>query len=160
MPSETAYVYWDACVFLDYLNNSPGRADVIADVLAQVERSKDKVMTSVLSRVEVAYVQEESLRHALEPQAEARVDALWSDSSVIEIVEVNTEIAVLARQMLREALRRGWKLKPLDAVHLGTAKWGGAREFHTYDADLFKYEEVIECKISEPYVSQGRLPNL
>jgi len=58
---------------------------------------------------------------------------------------VNTEIAVLARQMLREALRRGWKLKPLDSVHLATAKWGGAREFHTYDADLFKYEEVIGC---------------
>lgn len=160
MPNETTYLYWDACVFLDYLNNTPGRADVIADVLAQVERTKDKVMTSVLSRVEVAYVQEESLRHVLDPQAEARINSLWSDSSVIEVVEVNTEIAVLARQMLREALRRGWKLKPLDAVRPATSKWGGAREFHTYDADLFKYEQVIGCKISEPYVSQGRLPNL
>jgi predicted nucleic acid-binding protein len=160
MPSETGYIYFDACVFLEYLNNTPGRADVIADLLAQLERGKDKVLTSVLSRVEVAYIDEESRRGQLDPKVEARIEGLWSDSSVMEIVEVNTEITLLARQMLRAALQRGWKLKPLDAIHLATAKWSGACEFHTYDASLLKYDAVIGCKICEPYVAQSRLPNL
>ena len=160
MASETNYVYFDACVFLDYLNNTPGRSDIIAELLAQAERIKHKVLTSVLSRVEVAYVQEESLGRALDPEVEARIDSLWSDSSVVEIVEMNGEIALLARRMVRDGLCRGWKLKVLDAIHLATAEWAGARQFLTYDSSLFRYSEVVGCPICEPHVAQSRLPNL
>ena len=49
-------------------------------------------------------------------------------------------------------------LKPMDAIHLATAKVHGAFEFHTYDDGLDKYVPDIGFKISPPIANAPKLP--
>jgi len=159
MPSESHFVYWDACVFTSYLNKVPDRIGVITALLEEIENSKqDKIVTSIISRVEVAYTAEEKVNRALNDDEEARINALWADSSVIELAEINEEVCNLARNIMRHAITRGWSLKPIDAIHLATAQWVQSREINTYDMDdLKKYEEIMKIPIRQPMTMTPRL---
>lgn len=55
---------------------------------------------------------------------------------------------------MREAIQKGWSLKPPDAIHLATAKRCGVDEFHTYESALEKYSEIIGCRIGKPQISR------
>ncbi len=91
---------------------------------------------------------------------ESKIDLLWDHDSILELIEVHHEISSIARDLIRQALTNKWALKPLDAIHLASAKWLGIKEFFTYDSALQKYSDYIECKILEPYVLQPNLPNM
>ena len=63
---------------------------------------------------------------------------------------------------MRNAIAQGWSLKPLDSIHLATAKWLSdlgmpVGEFHTYDRQLNKYAAMVGVKILEPYTPQPGL---
>jgi predicted nucleic acid-binding protein len=160
MPDAVQLVYWDACVFLNYINGTLGRVDVLATLLDEVEQSdgSKRIVTSVLSKVEVAFASREKDKRVLDPLIEEAIDFLWADKSVIELVELHDEIARLARTYLRYAVANGYKLKPPDAIHMATAQWVGACELHTYNvADFKRFESLIDCKVCEPYAQQPRL---
>jgi len=160
MPTDTPPLYWDSSVFLAYINGEQGRLPVIDALLAEIEADDDRrIFTSTITRVEVAFAAFEAHSATLDPQALSDIDALWDDRSVVEVVELHDDIALSARGLIREAIARGWSLKPLDAVHLATARWLQATEFHTYDASLHKYGQLVGFTIREPYALQGRLPN-
>lgn len=131
---EPSYLYWDADVFLAYLNEEPGRIVIIESILEDVQNNRNnKIVTSVISKVEVAYIAREKLNQELYSIVEERIDALWNDSSVIEMVDFHDDIAILARSLLREAVNRGWRLKPNDAIHLASAEWAPVTELNTYN---------------------------
>ena len=160
MTSETAPFYWDSSVFLAYINGEPARLPTIDALLAEIEADNQRrIFTSTIARVEVAFAAFEAHSSSLDPRALAEIDALWDDRSVVEVVELHDDIALGARNLMREAIPRGWSLKPLDAVHLATAQWLQAVEFHTYDTSLHKYGELTGLTIRAPYALQGRLPN-
>lgn len=64
------------------------------------------------------------------------------------------------------SILKGWKLKPLDAIHLSTARQERVTEFHTYDNPLHKYAQrgpndepsIVEFSIGPPRALQPRLP--
>ena len=151
--------YWDANIFLYYLNGDSEKLPTLDAILEDISKNgKDKIVTSVLSKVEVAWVASEKNTRALSQDEEARIDALWNDSSVIELVDFNDEITHIARSLLRRSMARGWDgLKTNDAIHLATAEWVGANEEHTYDAKLFRYSELIGLDIKTPVAEQPRL---
>ena len=152
------FIYWDASVFLYYLNAEPDKIQTIEAILDEVQKSKnDKIITSAVSKVEVAFVASEKLNRALSLEEEANIDNLWNDSSVIEIVELNDEITHIARNILRQAMIKDWKPKPMDTIHLASAEWVNAIEMHTYDRGLFKYGELIGIDVKEPIVLQPKL---
>jgi hypothetical protein len=65
MPDEPRLTYWDAACFTSYINGDPHRLPHLESVLDEALRSKGKalVVTSVLSKVEVAFsVQERAAR--------------------------------------------------------------------------------------------------
>jgi len=96
--SSNSLLYWDSDVFLAYLNMDTNRLPIIEAIFEEVEKSNNKIITSVITKVEVAWVAHEKLQRILNQDEEERIESLWSDSSVIEIVEFNDEIAINARK--------------------------------------------------------------
>jgi len=151
-------VYWDANAFLSYVNRYEGRITVLEALL---HSSDVTLYTSAISRVEVAFGGVEQTRRRLDPAVEGMINGLWANPDTIT-VECQDEIGEEARQLMRETFPRGWRLKPADAIHLATARWlidAGVRidEFHTYDADLYKYSSVVGFTICEPNTAQLNL---
>ena len=156
---DPRFIYWDANVFISYLNSIPDRAPVLEAILEAVESSKtDRIVTSVISKVEVVWMAQEKLNRALDRDEEARIDDLWSNEEVIELIDFNDEIAHIARKLMREGMARGWKLRTNDAIHLASAQWVGAIELQTYDLDdMQKFSQLMGLPICNPHAAQLKL---
>ncbi len=159
MQSRAHVLYWDSDVWLSYINAQPDRINTIASLLKQVQDNDDDVIVvSIIAKVEVAFASYEKVRGALDHDMENRIDSLWSDPSVVEVIELNDHVARIARSLIRENVLRGWSMTPNDAIHLASAQWlQGVHEFHTYDTRLHRYSHLIGCDICEPYILQPRL---
>jgi len=157
--TEPRFIYWDANVFLSYLNDDPERVPVLEAILEAIESSKtDRIVTSVLSKVEVAWIAHEKLDRILDREEEARIDEMWNNPDIVELVDFSDEIALKARKFMREGMGMGWKLRTNDAIHLASAQWVGAIELHTYDLDdLQKYSQLLNLIICNPHAIQPKL---
>lgn len=161
MPDTPAF-YWDSCVPLSYINGVPDRMPILDALLESSARGEIRLYTSELSRVEVAFSATEKGQRVLDAETERRIDGLWANPGIITMVEDHRVIAEEARRLMRAAITEGWSLKPLDAIHLATARWlsnvGIAiEEFHTYDERLFRYGAIVGFKIVEPNTAQPTL---
>lgn len=157
MPTNRLY-YWDSNVFLYYLNDDPERVPTLEAILDAISKDdKTTIVTSVISKVEIAWVASEKENRALDDAQEARIDAFWNDSSVVEFIDFNEEITFIARSLKRRAMARGWSLKTYDAIHLASAEWVQAAEMNTYDEQLFKYSELIGIDVKIPIAAQPKL---
>jgi len=159
MKSDVQWLYWDANVFLYYLNGQPDVIPIIEALFEEVQasRGRKKIATSVLSKVEVAYLQQECETQQFQKEIEERIDTLWQDDSVIELIEFHDGIALQAREMIRQARTKGFSLKPADAIHLASARWIEAYEIHTYD-DWSRFSDMVDCPICTPSATQLSLP--
>ena len=157
--SDRRLLYWDSGVFLSYLNENPQRLPILEAILDEVEKSKqDKIVTSAITKVEIAWVAHEKLNRVLDPQEEERIDSLWNDSSIVEVIEFNDEIALIARSLMREGMLNGWKLRTFDAIQIASAEWVQATELNTYNlSDFQKFEGMIGIPIRNPFVAQPKL---
>ena len=164
MPNSRKVVYWDACCFLSYINGTAGRLPIL-DALLRVSVSESegiKLYTSEISKIEVAFSLSEQMQQALDAETEERIEKLWADPDALVTVEYHDGIGLTARDLIRWSITRGWSLKPLDAIHLATAKWLselGIRvaEFHMYDASLFKWASIVGFEILRPQIPQPQL---
>jgi predicted nucleic acid-binding protein len=162
MASSLKYLYWDSNTFLAYMNEEKDRVQTLESLLAECSnKGERKILTSVMAKIEVAFVNSERESGKLNPEIEKAIDALWEDTSAIEIVEVNEDIAHRARGLMRFAASQKVRLTAYDATHLATAAWArkffDIEEFHTYDGKLFKFSQHIGIKICYPFIAQQRL---
>jgi predicted nucleic acid-binding protein len=161
MPTSR-YLYWDSSVFAGYIGQEPDRVDVIQAVWDDIAQHRaDRIVTVTLSVAEVIYVATEQIqtppkpRRILDPQAEAKLEAIWEDPSVY-LVDPPIAVMRMARDLMRKAVPHGWVLKPYDAIQLATAQWVHENfhqilAVHTYD-DWKNYEQFIGIPISKPQV--------
>ena len=161
MKSDTSLIYWDSCLFLSYINGEPGRAEIVEAIWDEIDRDKNRVITSTIAIVEVAYANHERANKMLSLDIETRIDAMWSDPN-ISLVELNYQIAAIAKDLIRDAIPNGWSLRSKDAIHLASALWINrnvlpVKEFFTYDTSLQKYQAMIGIHINEPHVAQPKL---
>jgi len=152
-PNSRKILYWDSCVWLSYINAIPDRLPIIDALLAESASEKGKIMiyTSVISQVEVAFGIVEQTKKILDPQIESEIDELWADRDTLKLLEFHELIGLQARNFMRLGVSRGWQLKPIDAIHLATAKSIPTSEFNTYDTDLIKYSSDLGFPVTEPH---------
>lgn len=99
MAKARTLIYADSCVFTAYFNDEPGRASVCDSVFSEIVKSSThRLVTSVHSLVEVAYLQAERKNRQLQPKALVKIDLLWANSALLEIVEYSEHIARQAAQ--------------------------------------------------------------
>ncbi len=158
MPDEPRRIYWDSNVPLSYLSGTPERVPIIDELFRQARAGDIELVTSSISRVEVAYVQSEKDVGKLDPKVEDAIDALWAPGSPIKTVEFYDLIGDKARTLIRQGITQGWgQLKPMDAIHLATAQQMAVAEFHTYCDRLQKWTGELGFPVTEPQTAQGVL---
>jgi predicted nucleic acid-binding protein len=148
--------YWDACVFLAWVNKEPDRVGVVDALLDSAGDGVIEIVTSVISITEVALAAPEQAAKVLSAAELARIDNLWKPRSPVKLAECHVLIATDARELMRKTTGDGWKLKAPDAIHLSTAVRLGCQEFLTYDSRLFKFDSIIGMPVKEPFAD--RLP--
>ncbi len=164
MPDPRRNLYWDANVFLYYINDDLDRAPIIDALLSSsaAPAGSVKIYTSTLSHIEVAYGASEQQRRALDPAVVEQIDNLWTDPNAVTSVEHNERVGRIARDLIRQSMLRNWSLRSMDAAHLATAVWLSQigipiNEFHTYEPRLVKFSDLTNIPVLEPYTQQ---PNL
>jgi hypothetical protein len=77
-PGKPQMFYWDGCVFLSYINADPERIDTIDAILNDVSKSRGgaKIITSIVTKVEVAFSTTEQSAGVLSSGIEQRIDKL------------------------------------------------------------------------------------
>ncbi len=146
--------YWDACVFLAWINGEPDRSAVVDELLRSARAGDLEIITSVISVTEVAFAAAEKQSGALSPATLAAIDSLWEPPSPIKLVEVHRLIATDARDLMRRAAPDALALKAPDAIHLSTARRTECDEFLTYDPKLQKYAGMTGFPVTEPTAAQ------
>ena len=157
MPSDVPVYYWDANMFLSYINKVADRLPILDAYLADSDERKIRIITSIVSIVEVAFAAQEQQKRVLSASEEDAIDDLWADRRVIEVVELHEGIARDARGLIRDGLLKGWSLKPKDAVHLASARYYNATLVHTFDRPLRKYAPLIGRPVEPPTITRPRL---
>jgi len=134
MANNPELVYWDSCVFIDWLKrNGPyavqERIDEIRPCVEAATGGKLVIVTSVLALSEVIYVNGKVQRvdHAMNMEI-----VHMFKQAIFAVRAVDAGIAETARNISRET-----GLKPADAIHLATCDKYRVPTMYTYDdADL------------------------
>lgn len=162
--SKRRYFYWDSNVFLAFINQEPGRFDIIESLWEEITKENgSRIVTSTVTIVEVAAAAQERDQKQVDAQTEQKIDGMWQDPTVL-LVESPEAVMRIARKLIRDALPEGWRLHPKDAIHLATAMWvdrnaQSITEFHTYDDKLAKFSTMTGLAICKPNIAQPRLLN-
>ena len=143
-------IYWDSNVFLSYLEESPGRGDPIDALIEQATRQRTiRIVTSVVTVAEVAFLGSERKAGTLEREVEPILDRIWDDP-VFNLIAVTLPISQVARRLIRASLFAGPRLKPMDAIHVATARDADAGVLYTYDTTLRKHSDRYGFPIVAP----------
>lgn len=146
-------VYWDSSVFIAFLKNEPGRADICRLILEAAERGEVKIVTSAFTLAEVIKQPE---RPPISEEQERFIQAYFEREFIV-IINVDRFIGNAARRIARD-----FQLKPADAVHVATATAANVDVMHSYDDRLRKKSGLIgnpPLRIEEPtWQGQKQLP--
>ncbi|MBS7702700.1 type II toxin-antitoxin system VapC family toxin [Chelatococcus asaccharovorans] len=166
MANSPKRVYWDACTWIDLLQNEriadengrivQDRATMCKAVIHQAATGSIEIVTSALSLVEVC-------KHP----------RVRSDSPDLIAEYFENDFVILANldrfsgERARELMLAGYsKLKPPDAAHLATAAITNVEEMHTFDDKLLSLDgfidraDGIKLKICTPHADGPSLPLL
>ncbi|TPI70335.1 MULTISPECIES: type II toxin-antitoxin system VapC family toxin [unclassified Mesorhizobium] len=131
MAGASPIYYWDTCLFLAWLNDEirkSGEMDGVREVIARHKRREVKLVTSVLTRVEV-----------LQSKIPVGVGNSFTDlMKRMTQLGMDIKVAGLSHDLrdhysANAAAHGGKTLSTPDAIHLATAIHYRADEFHTFD---------------------------
>ena len=91
MRPDVVLVYWDSCLFLDYLNATPNGVEIVSPLVALARSGDFEIVTSTISLAEVAYVGKE-LREGPDSAIADGIDKMFRDETLLTLVEYDQEI--------------------------------------------------------------------
>lgn len=143
-------VYFDACVFLAWFLDEPGRVEHSAAAILSAEQHISQGHISALTVAEV--IGAANLRAPQGPplpEHEKRLDRArdYFLASPFRFVDITQRASAFAMDYAI-----AFQLKGPDALHLALAKMSGCRELHTYDDDLLKVGTQVDgLVVREPW---------
>ncbi len=146
MPSNRTSVYWDACVFIDRIQGTPSRIDLLRELTSLAERGSLLIVTSTLTIAEELRNESEDF----DPDRDLAQIRDFFEHEWISLRAVDRSIAEAAAKLRRKY----GGLKVPDAVHLATAVSKEIPVMHTYDSRLLGYDGLHgtpKLKIKEPF---------
>lgn len=159
MTNNARRVYLDANVFIAYLADEDGRAQVVASLLEDAERGRVEMLTSVLSVTEVAFLSSDNASDDSGADEDA-IAQLWIPESPITLVDLSIRIAERARELVRVSRKGNMRrIKPPDAIHLATAEMHECHDFFTYEAETTRsqWQRWAAPTVSEPFSDNPQL---
>ncbi len=158
MPADQIRVYADACVFIAFVGNEEGRADIVQAVLDDARNRRIELLTSVLSIAEVAFAANDSTG-VVSPEDEQAIDQLWVPASPITLVDVSETVTRTARSLIRQARGGGGGVRSADALHLASAQLHGCSRFFTYEkaSTRARWNEPVDATVEEPFTDFPQL---
>jgi predicted nucleic acid-binding protein len=114
-------VYWDSCVFIDSLQQTPEWLPVLSAIMRAAQSGDAVIVTSALTLAEVVTAGVGSDQH------EHIIRGLF-ENQYIAVRDLDRPTATRARQIVRDH-----RLKPQDAIHVATALGAQVSCLHTRD---------------------------
>lgn len=134
--NKSPLYYWDTCLFLAWLKDEERKAgdmDGIREVIQRLKRRDARVMTSVLTTVEV-------LAARIPVGIESPFKGLLKR---VNQVSMDIRVASLAHDLRNYYVIAGRSIKTPDAIHLATAIHYRVEEFHTFDDQLLSLSRDV-----------------
>ena len=144
MPDSPELVYFDACLFIELLQQSnQDRFDACEDIRQKAEKNTLIIVTSAVTIVEVNKLPE--LKSLPEEQSKKIIE--FFENPYIAIRPVDRRTAEYAHE-----LTRTHGLANLDAIHIATAIVNKVPVFYTYDAPKGKRKGLLRyhLKVGKP----------
>jgi len=127
-------IYWDSSCFIAFFSEETERFDICNAVVDAARKGDLKLHTSYLTLAEVVRIPDE-----YPTEADNKIQEFFRNPYIIKI-SVDEPVTRIARD-----LRRKYKLRVSDAIHLATAIYMKVDVLHTYDKDdLLKLNNNIE----------------
>jgi predicted nucleic acid-binding protein len=135
-------IYWDSVVFIDLIEETPGRISRLQSVIERAMKQEVVIVTCALTMVEVVKLKNLNL---LDEDAERRVTEFF-ENAYISVRNVDRFVAEAARPIVRKD-----GIKPPDAIHVATAILSKVEVLHTFDQPLLKQNGKVDgLRIEEP----------
>ena len=126
MPNKPIPIYWDSCVYIDCIQQTPERYDVLAEIVTEAQNGKIVLVASALIVAEVSKL----AGLGVEIAEQTNRIRLFFENDFISIRNVTRRVAEDAARFGREH-----SIKPADAVHVATALHYECVSFQTYDGE-------------------------
>ena len=124
MASKIPSIYWDACIFIDGLQQIAGRFEHIERIEGDAKAGLLRIVTSAVSIAEVV----KTGTGDLTPEQDERKVRAYFDYPFVSVIPVDRPIGKRAA-----AIVRNYTIKPLDAIHVATALRARSEALCTYD---------------------------
>ncbi|HEV7747578.1 MAG TPA: PIN domain-containing protein [Pyrinomonadaceae bacterium] len=159
MKTGREIIYWDACIFLAWLQNEPcepGVMEGIEETVRQVNDNEAVLVTSVMTQTEV-------LESKMSRDAQTKFENLFKRRNVVWINH-DTRIGKLSHDIRDYYDQRSVKLSSPDSIHLASAILYDVSVLYTLDGSGKKKRGYLlplngnvaghPLKIAKPYKSQ------
>ncbi len=130
-------VYWDSCVFIHCIQQTPQHIRILRNITAYAEAGKITIVTSALTLAEVV-----KCDTTLPKSEQEQLISEFFKNSYIAVRQVDRRVSDMARGIVRDH-----GLKPPDAIHIATACITNVSEFNTYEQKMLgKSGSISELK--------------